>query len=109
MYCPQLFLFSFLQYIAHINFMSKLPVQSQAGWMSVRAGKVRSKSTGVQSGDGTRGNGDMRSCEVAVRLRFPKYQSRIKARTEGKGVKKSVFGCDPSKAVLKSCERYLLN
>lgn len=42
-------------------------------------------------GMGREGNGDMHSCEVVVRLRFPKYQSRIKARTEGKGVKKSVW------------------
>ena len=62
-----------LQYIVHINFMSKLPVQSQAGWMSVRAGKARSKSireSRVRTG--REGNRDARSCKVAVKLHFPK-------------------------------------
>lgn len=58
---------------------------------------------------GREGNRDARSCKVAVRLRFPKYQSCIKARTEGKGAEKSGFGRDPSKAVLKSRERYPMN
>lgn len=58
---------------------------------------------------GREGSRDACSCEVAVRLSFAEHQSRIKARTEGKGVKKSAFGCDPSKAMLKSCPRYLMN
>lgn len=89
--------------------MSELPGQSQAGQMSVRAGKVRSKlicESRVRIG--REGNRDVCHCEVALRLHFPKCQSHMKARADEEDVRRSVLGCDPSKAVLKSCGCYLM-
>ena len=77
---------------------------------SASAGRVRSRLVG-ESRVRVRREGSRHacSCGAAVRLCFPQRRSRTKARTEGKGAKHSVFGCDPGKAMLKSCERCLMN